>query len=154
MSSAPLLASMAVVSITIPMAAQTLEIASKKVWTAPLALDGHPDLQGTWLNKSATPFERPKELEGRQTLTDDEVAELKRRAERLFKGGRSDAAPGDNTFLAALANPDRFKSVTATDDSTFFDREFDNRTSLIIDPPDGLELPRAPQPSFARPRGV
>ncbi len=106
-------------------------------WTAPRTPDDHPDLQGYWLNRTATPLERPKQLEGRQYLTDAEVAELKQRADRLFRDGRSDAATGDNVFLAALANPDVFKSSTATGDSSVVDREFDNRTSLIIDPEDG-----------------
>jgi len=43
----------------------------------PRAEDGHPDLQGVWLNRSATPLERPQALEGRATLSDEEVAELK-----------------------------------------------------------------------------
>jgi hypothetical protein len=104
----------------------------------PLGPDGHPDLQGVWLNNSATPLERPKALEGRQSLTDDEVAELRRRADRLFKNTNADFAGGDAVFLAALADIDRFTSTTATG-STFemIEREFDHRTSLIIDPPDG-----------------
>ena len=79
-----------------------------------------------------------KALEGRQSLTDDEVAELRRRADRLFKNTNADFAAGDAVFLAALADIDRFTSTTATG-STFemIEREFDNRTSLIIDPPDG-----------------
>jgi hypothetical protein len=107
-------------------------------WTAPLGPDGHPDLQGVWLNNSATPLERPKALEGRQTLTDEEVAELRRRADRLFKNTSADFAAGDAVFLAALANVERFTSATATG-TTFemIEREFDNRTSLIVDPPDG-----------------
>jgi len=107
-------------------------------WTAPLGPDGHPDLQGVWLNNSATPLERPKALEGRESLTDDEVAELRRRADRLFRNTNADFAAGDAVFLAALADIDRFTSTTATG-STFemIEREFDNRTSLIVDPPDG-----------------
>src|SRR5262249_30699848 len=87
---------------------------------------------------SATPLERPKALEGRQSLTEEEVAELRRRADRLFKGTNADFAGGDAVFLAALADIDRFKSSTATG-TTFemIEREFDNRTSLIVDPPDG-----------------
>src|SRR5262245_13465695 len=83
-------------------------------WTPPLTPDGQPDLQGVWLSKSATPLERPKALEGRASLTDAEVAELKARAARLFKDGNSDFAAGDNFFLAAWSNLDRFKSPTST----------------------------------------
>ena len=107
-------------------------------WTPPLGPDGHPDLQGVWLNNSATPLERPKALEGRQSLTDDEVIELRRRADRLFKNTNADFAAGDAVFLSALANVDHFKSATATGTtSEMIEREFDNRTSLIVDPADG-----------------
>jgi hypothetical protein len=108
------------------------------VWAPELGPDGHPDLQGVWLNDSATPLERPKLLEGRTSLTEEEVAELRRRADRLFKGTNADFAGGDAVFLAALADIDRFKSPNATG-TTFemIEREFDNRTSLIVDPPDG-----------------
>ena len=123
----------ALLGITVPVAGQ-----SPAVWRAPLGPDGHPDLQGVWLNSSATPLERPKALEGRETLTDDEVAELRRRADRLFKNTNADFAAGDAVFLAALADVDRFKSTTATGTTNeMIEREFDNRTSLIIDPPDG-----------------
>jgi hypothetical protein len=114
-------------------------------WNIPLTPDGHPDLQGNWLNKSATPLERPKELADRQVLTDDEVIELKRRAERLFKDGRSDYAGGNELLPAVLANPEQFKSPRAiTNSDAMIEREFDNRTSLIVDPPDGKLPPYTP----------
>jgi len=108
-------------------------------WTAPRTPHGHPDLQGVWLNNSATPFERPKALEGRQFLTDEEVAELKRRADRLFKDGNADLPVGDNLFLAALNNVEQFRNPNGANRSSAYmiEREFDNRTSLIVDPPDG-----------------
>jgi hypothetical protein len=105
----------------------------------PRTPDGQPDLQGVWLSNSATPLERPKALEGRQFLTDAEVAELKKRAARLFKEGNSDYAAGDNAFLAAYANVDQYKNPTISvgGATEMVEREFDNRTSLIVDPPDG-----------------
>ncbi len=107
--------------------------------------DGQPDLQGNWLNKSATPLERPKELEGHPVLTDAEVAEFKRRAARIFASAKSDFAAGDNLFLAVLANREQFKSTTATSNAgDMIEREFDNRTSLIVDPPDGKIPPYTP----------
>src|SRR5689334_16926791 len=105
-----------------------------------------PDLQGVWLSNSATPLERPKGLEGRAFLTDAEVAELKKRAARLFKDGSSDFASGDNAFLAAFANVDQYKNPNLSQGSTvdMVEREFDNRTSLIVDPPDGKLPPLTP----------
>jgi hypothetical protein len=103
---------------------------------------GDPDLQGVWLNNSATPLERPKALEGKPTLTDDEVAELKRRAARIFDPSRnSDFAGGDNFFAAVLANPERYENSTTGSALGMIGREFDNRTSLILDPPDGKMPP-------------
>jgi hypothetical protein len=115
-------------------------------WTAPQGADGHPDLQGVWLNNSATPLERPKALDGRAALTDDEVAELRRRADRLFRNTNADFAGGDAVFLAALADIDRFTSATSTGTTNeMIEREFDNRTSLIVDPPDGRIPPLTPE---------
>ena len=34
---------------------------------------GEPDLQGVWRHESTTPLQRPTNLEGRDSLTDDEV---------------------------------------------------------------------------------
>jgi len=132
-----LLSSIAILAcFSAPAAAQATKTAAK-TWTAPLTSDGHPDLQGVWLNKSATPIERPPQLEGRQFLTDKEVAELKARADRIFKDNRSDFAAGDGVFLAALSDSEIFRNPNATGNPDTVDREFDNRTSLITDPPDG-----------------
>ena len=136
---------MPIAAQAMPRAAETKKKADLKPWTPPLTPDGHPDLQGNWVNRSATPLERPKQLEGRQFLTDAETAELKRRADRLFKDGHSDMPAGDDLFLAALANLDQYKRATATGNSeSLLEREFDNRTSLIVDPPDGTLPPYTP----------
>jgi len=125
-------------------AAKATKTPATKTWTPPLTPSGQPDLQGVWVSNSATPLERPKALEGRQFLTDDEVTELKQRAARLFGGGNADAAGGDNVFLAALANLEDYKSPNATEAQSA-EREFDNRTSLIVDPSDGRLPPLTPE---------
>lgn len=115
-----------------------------QAWRPPRTPDGRPDLQGTWISKTATPLERPPALAGKARLTEDEVTQLKAHAARLFAGGQSDFAAGDNVFLAALNNPGRFKSPTATHGSEeMIEREFDHHTSLVVDPPDGRVPPVA-----------
>jgi hypothetical protein len=101
---------------------------------------GHPDLQGIWASNSATPLERPKVLAGRALLSPEEVVALEKAAAELFEGD-TDAAFGDSVFEAALARQQGFKSNDGgTGNYNHFwlvERTFDNRTSLIIDPPDG-----------------
>ena len=118
--------------------------AVKETWIPQRTADGHPDLQGFWANNNATPLERPKELAGREFLTDKEVAALKKKAGELFDG-QGDAAFGDTVFQTVLANVNGTKSgFKSTDGETgdyssvwTVERDWDNRTSLITDPPDG-----------------
>jgi len=116
----------------------------KDTWTPPRTSDGHPDLQGFWVNNIATPLERPKELATRPTLTDAEVAAMRHKAQELFSGN-GDAAFGDTVFMTVWANLQGIKSgFKSTDGETgdyssvwTVEREWENRTSLITDPPDG-----------------
>jgi hypothetical protein len=124
-----------------------------QTWTVPRTLDGQPDLQGVWANNNATPLERPRELAGRAFLTEQEVAALKKKAAELFDNGHSDAAFGDSVFESVLANVKGTKSGFKSIDGETGDyssvwtvaRDWDNRTSLITDPPDGRLPPMTSQ---------
>ena len=114
----------------------------------PRTPDGKPDLQGVWANNSATPLERPDELADKAELTDEEVAALKARADKLFNG-ETDAAFGDAVFKAVLAGDEEHESYDPdTGNYNHFwvsERDFDNRTSLVVNPANGRLPPTTPE---------
>jgi hypothetical protein len=102
------------------------DAAGTKTYTPPKTPWGEPDLQGTFSNRTITPFERPANVAGREFFTQEEVAALEKRAqeqsgdEGRSKGTRGDVERAYNDFWW-----DRGTKVTTP------------RTSLVIDPPDG-----------------
>jgi hypothetical protein len=131
------------VTTTAVLAAQSRTAAT---WSVPRTPDGRPDLQGVWANNNMTPLERPAQFAGRATMTDAELADVKKRAKQLADGG--DAFFADELITAILEGKTKFTSAdtqTGNYDQTWLsERIFDNRTSLIIDPPDGRIPPAAP----------
>ena len=71
--------------------------------------DGKPDMQGVWANNGMTPLERPAVWGNRATMT-DELADLKKRAQKLIDGG--DAFFADELILAALEGRAKFRQPT------------------------------------------
>ena len=107
--------------------------ANGKPWTPPRIPDGHPDLQGIWDFRSATPLQRPAQFAGKEFMTAAEVAEYERRAAE-----REDGRPPDDPRTEQSVHPawwlDYGKTVVKT-----------KRTSLIVDPPDGRIPPLTPE---------
>jgi hypothetical protein len=112
-------------------------------WQVPRTPDGKPDLQGVWGNNSVTPMTRPRQWKDKTELTDAEVDEIKALAAKSVDQG-GDAIFG-NFVQQLLDARDRGEYKQVSYDPTtgnynqfwMADREWDNRTSLIIDPADG-----------------
>ena len=109
-------------------------------WAPPRTSDGQPDLQGVWAHNSATPLERPKELAGKDVISDEELAELNQRIAEIRESEQAGDILGDRLVRVALDKdtPKTFDPITGNYNSFWLvERQLDNRTSLIVDPPDG-----------------
>jgi len=110
---------------------------------APRAADGHADISGVWSNNNATPLQRPKELEGKATFTDDEVKAMMKAAHELFSTGASDF--GNHFAVAYETAKGKRSGAWKSNDGGTGDYnalwqvgvDWSNRTSLITDPADG-----------------
>jgi hypothetical protein len=140
---ARIMTSIVVAALAVGLSAQA---PSRSTWSVPRMPDGKPDMQGVWANNGMTPLERPAVWGNRATMTDAELADLKKRAQKLIDGG--DAFFADELITAVLDGKTKFSSGdTQTgnyDQSWLSERIWDNRTSLIFDPPDGRLPPPAP----------
>lgn len=101
--------------------------ASQGSGSSPATAWGDPDLQGTWASSGATPMERPDEFQGRETLSDEEVALL-----------RAESAARDEQLLLAGAQRTQAGGNVGAYNNFWMDRGArSNRTSMLVDPPNG-----------------
>ena len=113
---------------------------------APQTPWGDPDLQGIWSSSGATPMERPDRYQGRETLSDEEVALI-----------RGDTAARDEQLLQRAAQRTEAGGNVGAYNNLWMERGArTNRTSMLVDPPDGRFPPLTPAGELARtsrPRG-
>jgi hypothetical protein len=108
-----------------------------KTWTPPRTPDGTPDLQGTWSDNTLTPLERPKKLGAKEFYTDQEFAELTKRARQGDVGEEADLG-------AARPQALRYDLELYGFDPTKVRFASTKRTSLIVGP-EGVVPPMLPQ---------
>ena len=101
---------------------------------APRTPWGEPDLQGIWTDQYQTPLQRPALFKDKEFFTDEERARFD---ELRLEVPRADArtAPRGSEQDVSGAYPSVFNSLRPTG----------RRTSLIVDPPDGLRPAFTPE---------
>ena len=121
-------------------------------WLVPRTPEGVPDLQGIWTSQTYTPLQRPEIFEGREFLTDEEMASLT----SILTAEDVDPLRGARAFSQALNEDAEVReSATVQTDPTHYDNSMwlrtenpkslsSRRTSLIVDPPNGRIPPLIP----------
>jgi hypothetical protein len=102
-----------------------------KNWTPPRTLDGQPDLQGIWTNATMTQLQRPRELGDKAFFTEQEVVE---REKRILEQVSTDRRDGSAEVDVGRSYNELWRERGG----------LLQRTSLIIDPPDGRLPPLTP----------
>ena len=115
-----------------------------KTWTPSRTPWGDPDLQGVWRYEAAIPLERPKALADTPLLTDQEVAR-RAQVEQEQEAKRLAGVEGTDVGRQSLAeSPIRGNEYNSFWQDHGRPRQIYNRTSLVVDPPDG-RIPYAPE---------
>lgn len=138
----------AVISSIVLLALSSLSftVSAADDWVSPRTIDGQPDLQGVWANNAITPVERPERFGAREYLTDDEMQFLRRRIAEINASG-GDALFGESVLDAAFSGnlSSRDTQTGNYDQQWMVERTLQNRTSQIIDPPNGHYPERTPE---------
>jgi len=139
-----LAATLAIAIVAVASHAQTSGTATwtppRATYSAPRTPWGDPDLQGVWDYQSRIPMQRPAQFKGKATLTEAELAALAK------AGAPNQDSCGVGTRKDVECTAEQLADVGAYNEF-WNNRNFlaDNRTSLIVDPPDGRFPPMMPE---------
>jgi hypothetical protein len=102
----------------------------------PRTTGGHPDLQGTWSYATLTTLERPAEFKDKPFLTAAEAAEFEQRTLKIQDRDRRDVDPSTGRGSDGRTDVDRAYNQAWWEFGSKIVGT--RRTSLVIDPPDGM----------------
>jgi hypothetical protein len=114
----------------------TAAIAAAQKAPLPRADDGHPDLQGTWSYATLTTLERPAEFKGKPFLTPEEAAAFEQKTLKIQDRDRRDVDSSTGRGSDGRTEVDRAYNQAWWEYGSKIVGT--RRTSLIIDPPDGM----------------
>ncbi len=142
----PLLALVIPVVAATTVAGQSAADSAGRHAAVPATPWGDPDLQGIWHSSGATPMQRPDAYQGRETLSDEEVAQIRGQTE----------ARNDELARAQAQRTQAGGNIGAYNNFWMERGARSNRTSMLVDPADGRFPPLTPAGQKARisqPRG-
>jgi len=104
-------------------------VAAASASSIPRTPDGRPDLQGTWDFAQLTPFERPGEFTGKDSITEEEAEDF---AQKRIETTHKDRRDGGAAVDVERAYNDFWWD---------FGKRIAKQPSLVVDPPDGRVPP-------------
>ena len=102
--------------------------------------DGKPDLQGVWDFRTLTPLQRPEDLADKAVLAAEEAAKIESEAAARDAAANAPSENRDET-LPVGGDVGAYNSFWVDQGARVVE---DQRTSLIVDPPDGRVPPLQP----------
>jgi hypothetical protein len=102
----------------------------------PRTSDGHPDLEGTWSYATLTTLERPAEFKDKPFLTPQEAVEFEKRTLQVQDRDRRDVDTSTGRGSDGRTDVDRAYNQAWWEFGSKIVGT--RRTSLVIDPPDGM----------------
>lgn len=115
-------------------------------YKVPRLADGAPDLQGTWTNATATPFERSPELGTRRAYTEAEAMAISRAAQSAVEEDNKPSDPNKKIEAAGSLPPVGNYNLFWTDRGMWaLNINGEWRSSVIIDPANGRIPPMKPE---------